>query len=69
MEWDAYRWVLDDLVFRKGVTPNATLEASSISGILGVVQAGLGCTIFPESVAAQCSSDINHRMIVDSDAS
>ncbi|MGA7803616.1 LysR family transcriptional regulator [Bradyrhizobium sp.] len=66
-EWDTYRWGLDDLFFRKGVTPNVTLEASSISGILGLVQAGLGCTIFPESVAAQCPPDIHHQIIADSD--
>jgi DNA-binding transcriptional LysR family regulator len=66
-EWDSYRWMLDDLFLRHGVMPNVVLEASSISGMLGLVQAGLGYSIFPECVAAQCPPDIHYQTIADSD--
>jgi DNA-binding transcriptional LysR family regulator len=66
-EWEAYRWTLDELFLRHGVMPNVALEASSISGMLGLVQAGLGYSIFPECVAAQCPPDIRHQVIDDSE--
>jgi DNA-binding transcriptional LysR family regulator len=66
-EWDTYRWMLDDLFLRNGVMPNVVLEASSISAMLSLVQAGLGYSIFPECVAAQCPPDIGHQVIADSD--
>lgn len=66
-EWDTYRWMLDELFLRNGVMPNVALEVSSISGMLGLVQAGLGYAIFPECVEAQCPPDIRHQVIADTD--
>lgn len=66
-QWDLYRWMLDDLFLRNGIVPNVVLEASSISGMLGLVQAGLGIAVFPRSIAALCPPSIQHRSIADSD--
>jgi len=66
-QWDLYRWMLDDLFFRKGIVPNVALEASSISGMLGLVQAGLGVSIFPRCIAALCPPTIRHRELTDCD--
>lgn len=66
-QWDLYRWMLDDMFLRNGIVPNVVLEASSISGMLGLVQAGLGVAIFPESIAALCPPSIRHRAIADCD--
>lgn len=66
-EWDTYRWMLDDFFLRKGVIPNVVLETPSISGMIGLVQAGLGYSIFPECVATQCPSGIAYQIIADSD--
>lgn len=66
-QWDLYRWMLDDLFFQKGIVPAVALEASSITGILGLVQAGLGASIFPECTAALCPPGVRHRALSDCD--
>jgi DNA-binding transcriptional LysR family regulator len=66
-QWDLYRWMLDDLFFQKGIVPAVALEASSITGILGLVRAGLGASIFPECAAALCPVGIKHRILEDCD--
>lgn len=66
-QWDLYRWMLEDLFLRNGIVPTVVLEASSISGMLGLVQAGLGVAVFPQSMAALCPPSIRCRPIDDAD--
>ncbi|OYU47038.1 MAG: LysR family transcriptional regulator [Rhizobiales bacterium PAR1] len=66
-QWDLYRWILDDVFLRSGIVPNVVLEASSITGILGLVQAGLGITVFPKTIAALAPPSIGHRQLRDVD--
>lgn len=66
-QWDLYRWILDDLFLRKGIVPNVALEASSISGMIGLVQDGLGMSIFPECIARLCPPGLRHRVLSDCD--
>lgn len=62
-QWDLYRWMLDDLFLRHGIVPNVVLEASSISGMLGLVQAGLGISVFPKSIEPLCPPGIRSRVL------
>lgn len=66
-QWDLYRWILDDLFLRKGIVPDVALEASSISGMIGLVQDGLGMSIFPECIARLCPPGVRYRVLQDSD--
>lgn len=66
-QWDLYRWILDDLFLRKGIVPNVALEASSISGMIGLVQDGLGMSIFPECISRLCPPGVRHRVLSDCD--
>ncbi|MFT4116831.1 LysR family transcriptional regulator [Bradyrhizobium sp.] len=50
-EWQAYRWRLTDLFSSEGLTMKVALEASNPMALLGLVAAGLGVTIYPESLA------------------
>lgn len=62
-QWDLYRWMLDDIFLARGIVPTVALEASSITGMLGLVQAGLGVSLFPRSVAALCPPSISFRVL------
>jgi len=64
-QWDLYRWMLDDILLARGIVPTVALEASSITGMLGLVQAGLGVSLFPRSVAALCPPSIGFRILRD----
>lgn len=66
-QWDLYRWILDDLFLRKGIVPNVALEASSISGMIGLVQDGLGMSIFPQCISRLCPPGVRHRVLSDCD--
>lgn len=66
-QWDLYRWMLDDLFFQKGIVPAVAMEASSLTGILGLVRSGLGVSIFPECTAVLCPDGIKHRILEDCD--
>lgn len=68
-QWDLYRWQVEDMLLKKGIVPNVLLEASSISGILGLVQRGLGVTIFPLVIAKTCPPAISHRVLEDCNVS
>lgn len=64
-QWDLYRWMLDDIFLAKGLVPNVALEASSLSGIFGLVQAGLGITLFPSSLSSLAPRSIDYRILDD----
>lgn len=66
-QWDLYRWMLDDMFLRKGIVPRVTLEASSITGILGLVAAGLGVSLFPACIARLCPPSVGHTPLKDRD--
>lgn len=47
-QWDFYRWLVTDIFSERGLVVHTTLEASNTLGILGLVGAGLGVSIYPE---------------------
>lgn len=49
-QWDFYRRLIADLFGTQGLTLRTTLEASSTVGILGLVSAGLGVSLYPEGL-------------------
>lgn len=50
VQWDSYRIVIDDLFSAKGLILRPALEASSTMGILGLVAANLGVSVYPEGL-------------------
>lgn len=50
-EWGAYRLRLADLFGSEGVPLDVRMEASNTLALLGLVAAGLGVTIYPDSIA------------------
>jgi DNA-binding transcriptional LysR family regulator len=48
LQWDFYRDLVADIFSAQGLTLRTTLEASSTLGILGLVAAGLGVSLYPE---------------------
>ena len=50
-QWDFYRAMVLDILAVRGVEPNIAYEAPSLTGIVGLVRAGLGVTIVPGVVA------------------
>ncbi len=63
-EWDEYRWRLNDLFSAEGVSLNVTLEASNTLGLIGLVAAGLGVTIYPESLIGFLGRNVEVRQIM-----
>lgn len=49
-EWEAYRWQIDKLLAAEGINPRMGLEASNTLALNGLVEAGLGITIYPLSL-------------------
>ena len=60
-EWDEYRWRLDDLFSSEGVALNLRLEASHTLAIAGLVAAGMGATVFPQSLLGMLGPDVAVR--------
>lgn len=50
VQWDFYRSVIADLFSAQGLSLRPALEASSTLGILGLVAAGLGVSLYPEGL-------------------
>ncbi|MGH7117538.1 MAG: LysR family transcriptional regulator [Acetobacteraceae bacterium] len=50
VQWDFYREIIAEMFLAKGLALGAALEASSTLGILGLVAAGLGVSVYPEGV-------------------
>lgn len=63
-EWDEYRWRLNELFSAEGISLNIALEASNTLAILGLVAAGLGVTIYPESLIAFLGRNVEVRPIM-----
>jgi DNA-binding transcriptional LysR family regulator len=65
IEWEAYRWRLNDMFSAEGVPLNIRLEASNTLAVLGLVAAGLGITIYPESLINFLGRNVEIRPILD----
>ncbi|HLS59000.1 MAG TPA: LysR family transcriptional regulator [Paracoccaceae bacterium] len=65
IEWGEYRWRLDDLFTREGIRMNIRLEASNTLALMGLVAAGLGITIYPESLISFLGRSVEVRPIVN----
>ncbi len=63
-EWDEYRWRLDELFSPEGVKLRVTLEASNTLALIGLVAAGLGVTIYPESLIGFLGRTVEVRPIM-----
>jgi LysR family transcriptional regulator, benzoate and cis,cis-muconate-responsive activator of ben and cat genes len=64
-EWDAYRWRLADIFSSEGLVMKVALEASNPMALLGLVAAGLGITIYPESLVGFVGENVSLRPIDD----
>lgn len=63
-EWEEYRWRLNDLFSTEGIALNLVLEASNTLAINGLVAAGLGVTIYPESLIDFLGRNVEVRQIM-----
>lgn len=63
-EWDEYRWRLNDLFSTEGISLKVTLEASNTLALIGLVAAGLGVTIYPESLIGFLGRNVEVRPIM-----
>ena len=62
-EWAEFRWRLSDLFNAEGVALRPALEASNTLALVGLVAAGLGLTIFPESLLGFLGRHVDARPI------
>ena len=62
-EWEFYRWRLNELFGRGGTVLNVAFQASNTLAILGLVRAGLGVTILPESLVPTLHAGLRARPI------
>lgn len=67
IEWEAYRWRLNEMFSTAGVPLNLKLEASNTLALIGLVAAGLGVTVYPESLIGFLGRNVEVRPITDSD--
>lgn len=67
IEWEAYRWRLNDMFSAEGVPLNTRLEASNTLALLGLVAAGLGVTVYPESLIGFLGRSVEVRPIMHPD--
>lgn len=63
-EWAEFRWQLTDMFNAEGVALTPTLEASNTLALIGLVAAGLGITIYPESLIGYLGQNVAVRPIV-----
>lgn len=62
-EWGEYRWKLAHLFSAEGVSLNVTLEASNTLALIGLVAAGLGITIYPESLIRFLGRNVEVKLL------
>lgn len=65
--WDFYRSIVGDVFAAKGVRPNIAQQAPSLTGIVGLVRAGLGITLVPSIMASACPDGVVTRPLVDAE--
>ena len=66
-EWGEYRWRLDEMFSREGVPLLPAIEASNTLAFIGLVAAGLGITIYPESLIGFLGRSVETRPILVSE--
>lgn len=62
-EWGEYRWRLSNLFLALGIPLKVRLEASNTLALIGLVAAGLGVTIYPESLLGFLGRAVEARPI------
>ncbi len=62
-EWGEFRWRLADLFHSNGMELRVRLEASNTLALIGLVAAGLGVTIYPESLISFLGRNVEVRPI------
>ena len=62
-EWAEFRRRLSDMFNAEGVALNPTLEASNTLALIGLVAAGLGITVYPESLIGYLGQNVAVRPI------
>lgn len=62
-EWDEYRWRLESLFSAEGLPLTPRFEAAHTLAIGGLVAAGMGITIFPESLIGLLGDGVVARRI------
>ena len=62
-EWGEFRWRLADLFHTNGIPLRVRLEASNTLALIGLVAAGLGVTIYPESLIGFLGRNVEVRPI------
>lgn len=67
IEWGEYRYRLNDLFNREGIALRPKLEASNTLALIGLVSAGLGLTVYPESLIGFLGNNVETRPIMHSD--
>lgn len=63
-EWEEYRWRLANLFSAEGISLNIAIEASNTLALLGLVAAGLGVTVYPESLIGFLGRSVEVRPII-----
>lgn len=66
-QWDYYREVVGEVLAAKGFRPIIAYEAPSLTGMLGLVRAGLGVTLVPEVMSRSCPAGLITRRIEDAE--
>lgn len=67
IEWESYRWRINDLFNREGVELHIKLEASNTLALLGLVAAGLGVTVYPACLIGYLGHNVELRPIMHPD--
>jgi DNA-binding transcriptional LysR family regulator len=62
-EWGEFRWRLTDLFHSNGIPLRVHMEASNTLALIGLVAAGLGVTIYPESLIGFLGRNVEVRPI------
>jgi len=66
-EWEFYRWRLSELFSSQGLQFHIKQEASNALALIGLVAAGLGVTVFPESLAETLVGPVTIQKIAHDD--
>lgn len=64
-QWDFYRAIVLDQFAAKGLVPRLAHEAPSLTAIVGLVRAGLGVTLVPETMRTAIGPELAVRPIAD----
>jgi transcriptional regulator, LysR family len=62
-DWEEYRWRLTEMLSSEGVKLDVEIEASTTLALIGLVAAGLGITIYPESLIGFLGKSVETRPI------